>query len=553
MYLFYYGITSFLVESEINCNFRYSGKRPEESFYPQAGDVINWTQETKVPITTERDFKYNSIYSFPVSNSPYRFLDNTYSKEGWALRDNQYNAIICSEPDNSENNYTDPWLTYKPLNWYEFSTKYGKLIDLIAIERNQVLARFENQQVIFNAVDNLADRITPSNKELGVDIFATKPLELKTTDLGFAGTQHTEKLSTPFGRVTVDAKRGQIFLQNGAEIQEISAMFGDKPSGMKSWFREHLPFKILKQFPNINTDNKFKGIGISLGWDNKYNRLFVTKKDYIVRNTEGLFYEDNVGFFIIEDEQQVPIYFDNSTYFEDVSWTVICKLSEGTWNSYFSLTPDYYTSHYDYFQTGFNYGQDKGTLWSHFLDKSSFQVFNGRLYPFIVEYVTTNQNVNKTLNNLSLNVEAKRWQGNWDYSQWKGVGFNKLNIYNNTQNSGNLKLIEQKVLSDISKYPKTNFAKDEQEILYTAKNGKHFINYFYNRVNNQNRNIPNWIWDKNMINKLINSNAVNFKNTKGTLERLKGEWFLVRLTNDQESRFEIILKNAINTETVWQQ
>lgn len=548
MYLFYYGITSFLVESEINCNFRYTGKQPEDGFYPQAGDVINWTQESRIPITKNREFKYNPTYSKQVSNTPYRILDSTYSKEGWALRDNQYNAVIYSEPDNSENNYTDPWLTYKPFNWYEFSTKYGKLIDLVAIEQNQILARFENQQVIFNAVDNIADRITPVGS---AGIFQTRPQELRTADLGFAGTQHTESLKTPFGVITVDAKRGQIFLQSGNNLQVISEKIGDTPSGMTNWFREHLPFKILRYLPNIDVDNKYKGIGISLGWDNRFGRLFVTKRDYILK--QPLSYEDGIGFYFEEDNEKIPIYYDNEDYFEDVSWTVACKLSEGTWNSYHSLTPDFYNSHYDYFQTGFNWGQDAGSVWAHNLDNSSFQVFNGRKYPFTVEFPIINENANKFLNSLSLNIEAKRWQNDWDYSLWKGIGFNKAVIYNSTQNSGNLLLVEKKVISDERKYPQTNFTKTEQSILYTPKEGKHIINYFFNRVSNQDKNIPQWLWDKNMINKTVNTNVVNFKNHKGVLERLRSaENFIIRLTNDSESRYQITLKNSINSETIYE-
>jgi len=550
MYLFYYGITSFLVESEINCNFRYAGKQLKENFYPQAGDVINWTQESKIPIAENRDFKYNKLYSSVVSNTPFRKLDTTYSKIDWALRDNQENALVCSEPDNSENNYSDPWLIYKPLNWYEFPTKYGKLIDLIALERSEILARFENQQVVFNAVDKLADRLTPSNKNLGLaGMFATRPTELKTTDLGFAGTQNTESLSTPFGRVTVDAKRGQIFLQTGDNLEVISERNGNNLSGMTNWFREHLPFKILKYVQNVDIDNKYKGIGISLGYDNRFSRLFVTKRDYILK--QPISYDEEIGFYIEEDDVRTPIYYDNSDFFEDMSWTISYKLSEGMWSSYHSLNPDYYSSHNDYFQTGFNWGEDSGTLWSHNLDNSSFQVFNGRVYPFTVEFPIINENANKFLNNIALNVEAKRWQNEWDYSQWKGVGFNKAVIYNNTQNSGVLNLVEQKTISDVRNYPMTSPDRLEQAILYTPKEGKHHFNYFYNRVRNQDVNVPIWLWDKNMINKTINTNVVNFKNHKQVLEKLRGEWFLVRLTNDEKTAFGITLKNTVNTETIY--
>ena len=39
-YLYYYGIPNFLVESEMNLNFRYGKKQPEENFYPNVGDYM---------------------------------------------------------------------------------------------------------------------------------------------------------------------------------------------------------------------------------------------------------------------------------------------------------------------------------------------------------------------------------------------------------------------------------------------------------------------------------------------------------------------------------
>jgi hypothetical protein len=54
-----------------------------------------------------------------------------------------------------------------------------------------------------------------------------------------------------------------------------------------------------------------------------------------------------------------------------------------------------------------------------------------------------------------------------------------------------------------------------------------------------------------MIHSTINPKAVNF-NQKKILERLKGETFTISLTNDKESRFNILLKNSIQTEIAYE-
>lgn len=550
IYLYSYGIVNFLVESEINCHFRYARRERNDWFYPQVSNVADWVQESKMSITEPNTFFYNNTYSFPVSNTPYKFLDYTYDKEVWRKRNYQPNAVIYSEQERNENDLIDPWLIYKPLNWYEYKTQHGKLIDIKDIESTQFLARFENGLIINNAIDNLADRITPQNKELGTaGLFAERPIEFKTTDLGFAGTQHTEICSTPYGHFWVDAKRGRVFQidQNGKNIEVISEQVQGKPTNMKQWFREHLPFKILNYIPNLDIDNKFKGIGMNIWYDDRNSRVFFTKRDYVLKS--GVDKND----FIFTDRllyQDEEVFFDNEDLFEDVSWTLSYKPTEGGWGSYFSFYPDYSPFHNNFFQAGYNWGEDKETLWNHTMGNSSFQVFQGRLNPFIVEYPVQNENVNKQLNTVSLNIEARRYQNDWDYSIWKDKGFNKLSIFNNTKHTGLLNLYAQKMLTDSRKYPITN-SDSSQDILFTANEGKHNINYFFNRVINQDRNIPIFNKDRNSIFKDINPKAVSFKG-KRTLERMTGESFIVSLTNDNESRFNIILKNSINDETVYE-
>ena len=856
-YLYSYGVVDFLVESEVNCNFRYAREGLREGFYPQLGDMVDRTQEKNVSINEPNTFYYNNTYSFPVSNTPYKYLDVTYNKEIWRKRNLQPNAVIYSEMDNNENDLTDPWRVYKPINWYEYRTNLGKLINLKDIESQQFFAMFENGLILNNAIDTLAERTTTENRETGLaGIFAQRPLEFKTTDLGFAGTQHTEICSTPNGHIFADTKRGRVFQvdQNGKNIEIISESVQGQPTNMKQWFREHLPFKILKYFPEIDVDNKFKGIGLNMWYDDRNSRVFVTKRDYKVINTECLKYEEGIGFYedcsvteltcpigytfndetqqceklevtpvicsegfvynsstemceqetgceegldivfildatgsqqyaidniksaistqivpsIIENfgadyrlglisvkdrrvtgqalfdilepmsianegsfvtqintvyagggssnpeptdvaieatlnntsavdftgaslggntiglfrdnaakviilvtdeipsglddlystadwlkadllatqasEQGVqifsyltsgseqpptapplpnvtyvmqnyttktmgvyyftplgvgisdgvvnaivseincpppnqeeptcldgcipisgecicsetqnpsqvgvitPISFDNKAYFKDVSWTLSYKPQEGKWNSFFTFYPDYSPFHNGFFQVGYNWGDYKETMWSHLMNNSSFQVFQGKINPFVIEFPIQNENVLKQFNSVSLNVEARRYNNKWDFSIWKDKGFDTFSMFTETKHTGALKLFPQKSLSDNRKYPKTN-NNNTQDILFTSVDGHHNINYFFNRVIQQQRNIPMYLRDDNNIFKTINPRAISFTG-KSALERMTGEFSVVRLENSTESRFNIVLKNSTNNETV---
>jgi hypothetical protein len=299
-YLYYYGVANYLVESEINCNNRYGKLEPSEQFYPQYGDLVDWTQEKTVPIAKPNTFFYNSVYSLPVYPTPHKTLNRSYAKKTWDKASDSPNGVIYSLQDNTENSLSDPWLIYKPLNRHEFSTKYGKLVGLKNLESESILGRFENQQTLFNKVDNLANESSPRIVETGnAGIFASRAIEFSTTDLGYGGTQNSEIVSTPYGHFSVDAKRGKVFQldQTGRQLQPISDITGQKESGLKSWFRQQLPFKLLRQFPEVDIDNKFKGIGIAMGWDARLDRLFITKKDYVAINTECLKYSREEGFY----------------------------------------------------------------------------------------------------------------------------------------------------------------------------------------------------------------------------------------------------------------
>lgn len=237
--------------------------------------------------------------------------------------------------------------------------------------------------------------------------------------------------------------------------------------------------------------------------------------------------------------EKIHIDFDNEEYFEDVSWTISYKPTEASWQSYWTFKPDIYVNHQDFFQTGFN---SERQVWSHYLGNQSFQVFQGKKEPWIVEVPLENNNVRKILSTLYVDMEAKRYNNQWDYTEDSRVGFNKLSIFNGNNHSGELHLNLQKTLKDINNYPKTN-TDQTQEILFTDEDGKHTVDYFYNRVKNQNNNVPLWNWDYNKIEKRVNQQAISFYGKK-PLERMRGDQFIIRLEQDSESRYAMELKNV---------
>lgn len=182
------------------------------------------------------------------------------------------------------------------------------------------------------------------------------------------------------------------------------------------------------------------------------------------------------------------------------------------------------------------------SLWSHLLTNKSYQVFYGEKYPFTIEYGIKDEFVTKTLNNVHLWAEARRYHNDYDYASDISIVFNKSIIYNNICTSGDLNLMpEPNRITNSKNYPKTN-ANNTQDIMITnSDNFEWSYNYFYNRVKNNISNTPFILRDDNQIEIFNNPSIVSFKG-RPLLERLVGNWFLNRLTYDKDSRYSLIFK-----------
>ena len=571
-----YGLPHFLVESEINCEFRYTGDEYHEQYASAGVSVKDWVQEDNVSIAHDNIFLYNDVYSRTQSGLANRTLPSYYEKEKWDCIFDAENGVAWSEPDNSEVSLSDPWLVWRPFNIYRFPFNYGKLLSLNPIESTQVLGRFYNNTAIFNAVDTLRDRLNAKTEQLGTGgIFATRPVQFSFNELGETGSQHKSMVSCEFGHFWVDAKRGKVYhlKPNGQGLTAISDYKTEGgESGNRKWFKRHLPFKILKEnitdktpcltcnntdvryLNDTHLDNPKKGIGILMWWDSKFKRLFITKRDYIVkpkykgtiRYRDGEFYNEDDDIITVQDLE----------YFEDVSWTMAYSPIYNSWVSFYDFKPDYAIGYNDYFQTGINYppmydGDEQNEyrkgLWSHLLTNKSYQVFYQDYYPFEIELPIKNTYTNNVLKDVKLWMTSHRYTtDNYDYSSWREKGFNKLIIYNETNNSGLLHL------NYGNTYKKSQFpiaiSNTEQGVQATHTEESINVNYFYNRVQNEENHVPVWINDPNEINKSLNPKALSFTSKK-VLERLRGDWFQTRWIQDNTSQFKQVFKWMISKET----
>lgn len=383
MYMFAYGIPYFYCESSINTDLRQAFNDREGDFYPHVSSGIpdEWLQESKVTINQDNTYYYNVTYSKQNKENFFSHLPPNW-EEQLCFTHFPFREIHSDAQQSFADNRINSWLIYRPVSFFDFPQNYGNLISLDGIENKQVLARFENKSLLYNAL--YTNQInTGGQVYLGQNLFSknTPPLDFAETDLGYVGSQNKMLLKIPQGQITVDAKRGQIFLISNSSATDISG-FG---SGLNRFLKDHLPFEILRHFPTVNTDNNFTGVGLHGVYDSKYNRIIISKLDYIPLSDDIKYDEITQEFYI---EKTIPsttttsttqdvtttttsstttlapiiirevVYLTDITYFCNKSWTLSFNFNTMSWISFHSYIPNWYIAENNFFYSGLNEGCD---------------------------------------------------------------------------------------------------------------------------------------------------------------------------------------------------
>ena len=356
MYQFAYGIPYFYCESSINTDLRQAFNYREGDFWPHVSTNIpdDWVQESFVPIAQDNTYYYNVTYSRQNKENFFSHLPADW-KAQLCYTNYPFRAIYSDTAADNADNRVNNWLTYRPIAMFDFPQNYGKLTSLDGIQNKAVLARFENKSLLYNTMLTVQTS-NPQAAYLGNDTLfkAAPPIDFAETDLGYVGSQNKMLLKIPQGQVTVDAKRGQVFLVSGNQATDLSA-FG---SGMNRFFTDHLAFEILRYFPNVYTDNHFNGIGLHGVYDSKYDRIIISKLDYIPLNKDIKYDAETRDFYIDKKFGDLTVktivYVTDPENFCNKSWTLSFNVNTKSWVSFHSYIPNFYIAENNFFYSGLN-------------------------------------------------------------------------------------------------------------------------------------------------------------------------------------------------------
>lgn len=356
MYLFAYGIPYFYCESGYNVDLRQAFNNKEGDFWPHVSTDIpdDWVQESNVSIAQDNTYYYNTTFSKQNKENFFSHLPINWTPE-ICRTTFPFRAIYSDEQIVDAGNNVNNWLIYRAVSYFDFPQNYGNLTSLDGIENKAVLTRFDNKSLLYNTLLTI-NTSNPKAAYIGnSQLFSSAPaVDFAETDLGYVGSQHKMLLKTPQGQITIDAKRGQIFLITGNQATDLTG-FG---SGMNRWFTEHLAFEIIKYFPTVNTDNHFTGVGLHGVFDSKYDRILITKLDYIPKS-DNIIYNDIVQKYYLKEiinnkEIITEVYLTDLDYFCNKSWTLSFSFNTKSWTSFHSYIPNWYVGENNFFYSGLN-------------------------------------------------------------------------------------------------------------------------------------------------------------------------------------------------------
>ena len=356
MYLFAYGVPNFYCESSYNVDLRQAFNNKEGDFWPHVTTGIpdDWVQESNVSIANDNTYYYNVTFSKQNRENTFTHLPADWTSQ-LCYTYYPFRAVYSDSQEANADNRVNNWLTYRAISFYDFPQNYGDLTSLDGIQNKAVLARFENKSLLYNTLLTVQTS-NPQAAYLGNDTLfrSAPPVDFAETDLGYVGSQNKMLLKIPQGQITIDAKRGQVFLLNGNQATDLSA-FG---SGMNRFFTDHLAFEILRYFPDADTDNHFNGLGLHGVFDSKYDRVIITKLDYIPRNKD-IKYDDVTKNFYLEklfngQVVKTQVYLTDVEYFCNKSWTLSFNMNTQSWISFHSYIPNFYIAENNFFYSGLN-------------------------------------------------------------------------------------------------------------------------------------------------------------------------------------------------------
>lgn len=554
MYTSVNGVRDFYVESEYDLSKRDYGDSPEERHYEKDSYTDIRSMFRMDRITRGNFYKYDLSLSVSKLYGKYiswgamvpRSYDPTVADTCYTY----YGKRLIYSLQHRLENKKDNWLAYLANNYKDFDRRICSIKSLNKTGAVMLFEDGEPLQVL--GVDTL-ETSAGLKFTIGDGGLFQQPLQsLANADdtIEYGACQNFfSTINTPFGLFYVSQKAGKIF-QYAGSLMEISSM------GMKQWFAEYLPSRLLKQYPNYPYyDNPIFGVGCQAIYDPEYKLVYFTKKDYKLRSDapHQLFYNDNIGFYYRDESLPNPVVVElgDPAYFEDCSFTISYDPEEKYWVSFHDWHPELVIPGYDHFFTTKTLTGGRGGIFKHNSTYSLFCNYYGVNYPWEVEIPIITGTQVTTLRSIEYYLENyKYYNDGFDRFSPLDANFDRAIIHNSEQASGVLELnIKPKNNPTAGlQYPIIN--PNSISILFSKEENKYRFNQFWDITNNRNEfggaDIAMWRTRSNGYIRNLNPVYINYN--KPVLQRKKfrhyGNKLILRKNISGEINMQLLVTYA---------
>lgn len=484
MYTSVNGVFNYIVEADYNIAFRDS---------KQEGDGVNiYSPHYSLDKTDLSTIFRADVLSKPEHfslDSSYRFLDQNQVFSEQLIRFpksniREKNSISYSLPSFNTQKVNN-WRYFLPNNYFSFDERdYGKLTGIHALDQDKVIFLFSSASPFISLGRDQLETLNGRNITIGdAGLFAQTPRELMHTDVAY-GSNH-DKLaftSNQFGHFYVSRKQGKIFgFTDG--LNETSR------EGVHKWCAKYMPLFIEKDFPDYpHLDNPITGVGYLLSFDNVYETLYISKRDYKIREEwkEAIVYNPDTNKFML---QGLEVTLDETAYFDNASWTLSYNPPNKAFTSYHDWHPDAIIQEERHFLS-----VKDNKLWKHNERCDLFANYYGVQFPYEIEFgVATNSTVN-ILQCVEFEQEAYEYRNECrdkyhNYTETFDHGY----IYNSEQFTGMLNLIDATNIREVHRSLPIFNTNSSSDIPYVKVENKFRFNEFRDytadrgRFNNTNQ------------------------------------------------------------------
>lgn len=433
MYLYVNGVISYIAEADYNIAYRETKQEGEGTnlYQPHYSDNqtnLSYIFRSDLQVKPE-NFSLDSSYKFLIQNQV--FSQQCTDVDNKNLREK--NSISYSLPSFNYQRFNN-WRYFLPKNFFSFDERdFGTLTGIHPLDQDKVVFLFSGASPFLSMGRDQLETLNGRNITIGDGgLFAQAPREMMHTHVAY-GSNHDKYAfaSNQFGHFYISRKQGKIFNLSD-QLNEISR------NGMHQWCAKYMPLNIEKDFPTYPyLDNPATGVGYLISFDNIYETVYISKRDYAVKEEfkQDITYDVNSNKFFYKG---IEIFLNNKVYFEDASWTISYYAPEKLFASWHDWKPDGIIQEERHFIS-----IKDNALWKHNERCDLFSNFYDVDYPYEIEFAVSTRSIIHILQSIEYEQEAYEYRNECrdKYHNFSET-FNKAIIWNSEGTSGLLNFVD---------------------------------------------------------------------------------------------------------------